>query len=89
MTDNGDDAICELRSTSRYATSPSGLRHARDPPRRRAGGPPDRRDDVDAWVTAHGGQNGHEPLIVVHGGKSPKGPPGEVFYAIPPAASAP
>jgi len=54
---------------------------------RRSDVPASRRADADAWVQAHGGHIGHEPLIVVHGGKSPKsGPPGEPFYALPPAA---
>lgn len=47
----------------------------------------DRREEADSWVVDHGGLIGHAPLIVVHGGKSPNGgPPGEAFYALPPAA---
>jgi hypothetical protein len=54
---------------------------------RRIDVPEDRREEADAWVVEHGGLIGHAPLIVVHGGKSPNGnPPGEAYYALPPAA---
>jgi hypothetical protein len=80
MTDNGDDAIRELLldlPLRDIAQRPEGMLAIR------------RCDDVDAWVLGHGGQISHEPLIVAHGGKSPEGPPGEAFYAIPPAAFTP
>lgn len=54
---------------------------------RRTDVPEARRDDADEWVVEHGGLIGHAPLIVVHGGTSPNGsPPGEAYYALPPAA---
>jgi hypothetical protein len=54
---------------------------------RRTDVPEARREEADAWVVEHGGLIGHAPLIVVHGGKSPNGsPPGEAYYALPPAA---
>jgi hypothetical protein len=54
---------------------------------RRTDVPEGRREEADAWVVGHGGLLGHAPLIVVHGGKSPNGsPPGEAYYALPPAA---
>jgi hypothetical protein len=87
MTDNGDDAIRELLldlPLRDITQRPEGMLAIR-----RFDVPEDRRDDVDAWVLGHGGQIRHEPLIVVHGGKSPAGPPGEAFYAIPPAAFTP
>jgi hypothetical protein len=53
-----------------------------------------RRDDVpeevrgvvDAWVEAHGGLIAEEPLIVVHGGKSPPVGGGAKYYVLPPSA---
>jgi len=53
-----------------------------------------RRDDVpeqvrtvvDTWVQAHGGTIQEEPLIVVHGGKTPSGGGGAKYYVLPPAA---
>ncbi|MEA2191415.1 MAG: hypothetical protein QOI73_1536 [Solirubrobacteraceae bacterium] len=56
-----------------------------------------RRDDVpeqaraavDAWVQAHGGTIAEEPLIVVHGGKTPAGGGGAKYYVLAPAALAP
>jgi hypothetical protein len=53
-----------------------------------------RRDDVpgevrpaiDAWVQAHGGHIVEEPLIVVHGGKTPAGGGGAKYYVLPPVA---
>jgi hypothetical protein len=54
---------------------------------RRSDVPEDVRDETDAWVQAHGGQIGEVPLIEVIGGRSPKsGPPGEMYYALAPAA---
>jgi hypothetical protein len=55
---------------------------------RRSDVPEDRREQADAWVAQHGGLIGHAPLIVVHGGRSPSGPAGEAFYAVPAAALA-
>jgi hypothetical protein len=87
MTDNGDDAIRELLldlPLRDMPQRPEGMLAIR-----RSDVPAERRDDVDAWVQARGGHIGHEPLIVVHGGKSPdSGPPGEAFYALPPTAFA-
>ena len=54
---------------------------------RRTDVPEARREEADEWVVEHGGLIGHAPLIVVQGGKSPNGsPPGEAYYALPPAA---
>ncbi len=44
------------------------------------------RSAVDAWVQAHGGSIAEEPLIVVHGGKTPTGAGGAKYYLLPPAA---
>ncbi len=46
------------------------------------------RPAVDAWVQAHGGTIAEEPLIVVHGGKTPTGGGGTRYYLLPPAALA-
>jgi hypothetical protein len=84
MTANGDDAIRELLldlPLRDMPQRPEGMLAIR-----RGDVPEDRRHDADAWVQAHGGHISHEPLIVVHGGKSPDGPPGEAFYALPPTA---
>lgn len=84
MSDNGDDAIRELlldlplRDMPQRPEGMLAIRRSEVPERR--------RDDADAWVQARGGRIVHEPLIVVHGGKSPDGPPGEAFYALPPTA---
>jgi len=40
-------------------------------------------------VHAHGGSIAEEPLIVVHGGKTPTGARGAKYYLLPPAALAP
>jgi len=47
------------------------------------------RPAVDAWVQAHGGSIAEEPLIVVHGGKTPTGGGGAKYYLLPPAVLAP
>jgi len=56
---------------------------------RRADVPEDYRPMVDSWVEAHGGRIEEEPLIVVHGGKTPAGGGGQKFYALVPEALAP
>jgi hypothetical protein len=84
MADNGDDPIRELLldlPLRDIPQRPEGMLAIR-----RCDVPEDRRDETDAWIQAHGGHISHEPLIVVHGGKSPDGPLGEAFYALPPAA---
>jgi hypothetical protein len=56
-----------------------------------------RRDDVpeevrpivDTWVEDHGGHIAEEPLIVVHGGKTPAGGGGAKYYVLAPAALQP
>ncbi len=50
--------------------------------------PEDVRTLVDAWVLAHGGEIAEEPLIVVHGGKTPAGGGGAKYYVLPPIALA-
>lgn len=50
--------------------------------------PEDVRPIVDAWVADHGGEIAEEPLIVVHGGKTPAGGGGAKFYLLPPTALA-
>jgi len=87
MSDNGDDPIRELLldlPLRDMPQRPEGMLAIR-----RSEVPEGRLDDADAWVQAHGGRIVHEPLIVVHGGKSPDGPPGEAFYALPPTAFTP
>ena len=82
MTENGNDAIRELLLDLPLRDMPQ--RPERMLAIRRSDVPAERREDVDAWVQAHGGHIGHEPLIVVVGGKSPdSSPPGEPFYALP------
>jgi hypothetical protein len=51
--------------------------------------PEDYREMVDAWVQQHGGHVAEEPLIVVHGGKTPAGGGGAKYWVLPPAALAP
>jgi len=51
--------------------------------------PEEAREAVDAWVHAHGGTIAEEPLIVVHGGKTPAGGGGAKYYVLAPAALAP
>jgi len=48
--------------------------------------PEDVRPIVDTWVEAHGGEIAEEPLIVVHGGKTPSGGGGAKYYVLPPIA---
>jgi hypothetical protein len=87
MSDNGDDAIRELMldlPLRDMPQRPEGMLAIR-----RSEVPDERRDAADAWVQAHGGHIVHEPLIVVHRGKSPDGPPGDAFYALPPTAFTP
>lgn len=85
MTGNGNDEIRELLldlPLRDMPQRPEGMLAIR-----RSDVPEARREETDAWVKAHGGKICHEPLIVVHGGKSPDGGPlGEAFYAIAPAA---
>jgi hypothetical protein len=50
--------------------------------------PEEVRPLVDAWVQDHGGQISEEPLIVVHGGKTPAGGGGAKYYVLPPTALA-
>lgn len=50
--------------------------------------PEEVRSVVDEWVQAHGGRIAEEPLIVVHGGKTPAGGGGAKYYVLPPAALA-
>jgi len=50
--------------------------------------PEDYRTMVDAWVQAHGGSVTEEPLIVVHGGKTPAGGGGKKYYVLAPEALA-
>lgn len=50
--------------------------------------PEEVRPLVDAWVTDHGGTITEEPLIVVHGGKTPAGGGGAKYYVLPPTALA-
>ena len=51
--------------------------------------PEEVRPAVDAWVQEHGGQISEEPLIVVHGGKTPPGGAGTKYYVLAPSALAP
>ncbi|MBA3746337.1 MAG: hypothetical protein H0W96_02460 [Solirubrobacterales bacterium] len=52
--------------------------------------PEQARDVVDAWVEAHGGSIAEEPLIVVHGGKTPaQSGGGAKYYVLAPAALKP
>jgi len=51
--------------------------------------PEEARGAVDAWVRDHGGTIVEEPLIVVHGGKTPAGGGGAKYYVLAPAALAP
>jgi len=51
--------------------------------------PEEARPAVDAWVQAHGGTISEEPLIVVHGGKTPAGGGGAKYYVLAPPALAP
>jgi len=52
--------------------------------------PEQARGAVDAWVREHGGTIAEEPLIVVHGGKTPAGGGGGAkYYVLAPAALAP
>ena len=50
--------------------------------------PEDARPAVDAWVWAQGGEIAEEPLIVVHGGKTPAGGGGAKYYVLAPSALA-
>lgn len=53
---------------------------------RRSDVPEVRRKEADEWIVAHGGLIGQAPMFVVIGGKTPdSAPPGEAFYALPPA----
>ena len=51
--------------------------------------PEEYRPMVDTWVEAHGGRGAEEPLIVVHGGKTPAGGGGAKYWVLPPEALAP
>ena len=50
--------------------------------------PADYREMVDAWVASHGGHIAEEPLIIVHGGKTPAGGGGKQYYVLPPESLA-
>ncbi len=55
---------------------------------RRQDVPEEYRPMVDSWVEAHDGRIEEEPLIVVHGGKTPAGGGGAQYYVLPPEALA-
>jgi hypothetical protein len=56
---------------------------------RRQDVPEEYRPMVDEWVQSHGGRIDEEPLIVVHGGKTPAGGGGAQYYVLAPEALAP